>query len=74
MRYTPYHEPTTNDSGFVGGTHQHCGSKIEFVEELCYENVYFKNVRHVLTLDITQDIDEPLEVLVRWTNPEEIHL
>lgn len=57
-----------------GRTHQHCGSQIELVEKLRYKNVYLEYVRHVLTLDIAQDIDEPLEMFVGRTNPKEVHL
>ena len=46
-------------------SHQHCGSEVKFVEELRDENVHLEHVGHVLPLDVSQDVDEPLEVSVR---------
>lgn len=44
------------------------------MEKLRDENVDFENVRYVLPLDVAQHVDEPLEVLMGGTDPEEVHL
>ena len=44
------------------------------MEELSNENMHFEHVGDVFALDVTQDIDEPLEVSVRRTDPEEVDL
>lgn len=55
-------------------TYQHGGSKIELMEELRDEDVDFEDIGDILPLYVTKDVDKPLEVLVRRTYPEEIHL
>lgn len=55
-------------------TYQHSGPEIKLMEELRYEYVYLQHVGDIFALHVTQDVDEPLEVLVGWTNPEEIYL
>ena len=55
-------------------SHQHGGSEVKLVEELRDEDVHFEHVGHVLPLDVSQDVDEPLEVAVRRTDPEEVDL
>ena len=45
-------------------SHQHSGSEVKLVEELRDEDVHFEHVGHVLPLDVSQDVDEPLEVSV----------
>ena len=44
------------------------------MEELCDEDVHLEHVGHVLAFDVPQDVDEPLEVAVRRTDPQEVHL
>lgn len=44
------------------------------MEELRYENMDFQNVCDVLFLHISKDIDEPFEVFVWWTYPQEVYL
>ena len=46
-------------------SHQHGGSEVKLVEELRDEDVHLEHVGHVLPLDVSQDVDEPLEVSVR---------
>ena len=41
---------------------EHRGAEVELVEELRDEDVHFEHVGHVLPLDVSQDVDEPLEV------------
>jgi hypothetical protein len=53
---------------------QHRRSQIELVEKLRDEDVDLEDVRHIFLLDVAQHVDEPLEVLVRGTYPQEIHL
>lgn len=55
-------------------THQHGSPEIELVEELRDEDVYLEHVGDVLALHVAQHVDEPLEVLVRRTYPEEVYL
>ena len=43
---------------------QHCRPQVELVEELRDEDVHLEHVGHVLPLDVSQDVDEPLEVSV----------
>ena len=43
---------------------EHRGAEVELVEELRDEDVHFEHVGHVLPLDVSQDVDEPLEVSV----------
>lgn len=54
-------------------THQHRRAQIELVEELRDKYVYLQHIRHVLFLHIAQYIDEPLKVLMRRTDPKEVH-
>ena len=44
------------------------------MEELSNENMHFEHVGDVFALDVTQDIDEPLEVSVGRTDPQEVDL
>ena len=44
------------------------------MEELRDEDVHLQHVRHVLAFDVTQNVDEPLEVTMRRTNPQEVDL
>lgn len=53
---------------------QHGRPQIELVEELSDKDVNLKDIGDVLLLDISQDVDKPLEVLVRRTDPQEVHL
>lgn len=55
-------------------THEHRCPQIELMEELSDEDVNFKDVRYILPFNVSQNIDEPLEMFVRRTNPEEVHL
>jgi len=57
-----------------GATYEHGRSQVELVEELRDEDVHLKHVRHVLAFNVTQDVDEPLEVTVRRADPEEVDL
>ena len=45
--------------------YQHGCSEVKLVEELRDEDVHLEHVGHVLPLDVSQDVDEPLEVSVR---------
>lgn len=44
------------------------------MEELRDEDVYLEHVGDVLALHVAQHVDEPLEVLVRRTDPQEVYL
>ena len=59
---------------YIFWTYQHCCSQIEFVEELRDEDVHLEHVGDVLSLHVPQDVDEPLEVSVRRTDPQEVDL
>jgi hypothetical protein len=41
---------------------EHRSAQIKFVEELSDEDVHLQHVGHVLALDVSQDVDEPLAV------------
>lgn len=55
-------------------TYKHRRAQIELVEKLSYENMNLENVCYIFALHVSQDVNEPLEVLVRWANPEKIYL
>lgn len=55
-------------------SYQHSSPKVELVEELRDEDVDFKDIGDVLALNVTQNVDEPLEVLVRRADPQEVYL
>lgn len=55
-------------------TYQHSCSQIELVEELRDEDVHFQDVGDVFAFDVSQHINEPFEIPMRWTNPQEIYL
>ena len=44
------------------------------MEELRDEDVHLQNVGHVFPFHVPQDVDEPLEVPVRRTDPQEVDL
>ena len=44
------------------------------MEELRDEDVHLEHVGDVLPLDISEDVDEPLEVSVRRADPQEVDL
>ena len=44
------------------------------MEELRDEDVHLEHVGDVLPLDVSEDVDEPLEVSVRRADPEEVDL
>lgn len=53
---------------------QHGRSQIELVEKLSDEDVNLEDVGDILLLNVTKDVDEPLEVFVGRTDPEEVNL
>lgn len=55
-------------------SHQHCRPEIKFVEELSDENVHFQHVSDVVLLDISQHVNEPLELAVGRADPQEVDL
>lgn len=69
-----YQSPKIKDQKVSTTTYQHCRSQIKFVEELRDEYVYFQHIGYILLLHIAEHIDEPFEVLVRGTDPQEVHL
>jgi hypothetical protein len=44
------------------------------MEELCYKDVNLEYPIQVVLFNGIQDIHEPLEILVRRTDPEEVNL
>ena len=48
---------------------KHCCPQIELVKELRYEDVNLEDVGYVLAFNVTEDVDEPLKVLVRRAYP-----
>ena len=59
---------------FVLNTYQHCCSQIELVKELGYKYVNFQDICNVLFLDLSEDVNEPLELSVGLSDPEEVDL
>ena len=55
-------------------TYQHCCSQIELVKELGYKYVNFQDICNVLFLDLSEDVNEPLEALVAGTYPQKVDL
>lgn len=60
--------------GSVVSTYKHSGAQIELVKELRDKDVNLQHIGYVLPLHVTQYVDEPLEVFVGRTDPQEIHL
>ena len=44
------------------------------MEELSDENMHFKYIGNVFSFNVSEDIDEPLEVAMRRTDPQEVDL
>lgn len=44
------------------------------MEELRYENMYLKNLGHVLSLHVAQYVDKPFETFVAGAYPEKVDL
>lgn len=44
------------------------------MKELCNEYVNFKYIRYVFSFNISENIDEPFEMFVRWADPQKIDL
>ena len=43
-------------------SHQHCCSKIKFMEELSNKDVYLKYISNILLLNIPENFNKPLKV------------
>lgn len=39
------------------------------MKELRDKYVYFKYIRNVLSLNVSENVDEPFEMFVRWADP-----
>ena len=50
-------------------TNQHRCAQIKLMKELCDENVHLEHLGYVFAFDITQHLNEPLKVSMRWTDP-----
>ena len=59
---------------FILNTYQHRCSQIELVKELGYKYVNFQNICNVLFLHLSEDVNEPLELSVGLSDPEEVDL
>ena len=53
---------------------QHGCSQVKLVEEFRNENMHFQDICHVLPLNVTKYIDEPLKVPMRLADPQEVDL
>ena len=58
----------------IDETYQHSGSEIELLEELSDEDMDTDEVIGVVVFDITDDVSEPLVVLLGTGHPDEVHL
>ena len=52
---------------------EHCRPQVELVEELGDEDVHLQHVGHVFPLHVPEDVNEPLEISVGRTDPEEVN-
>ena len=68
------HAPSRYPLEVVLADVEHRGTDVELVEELGDEDVHLQHVGDVLLLHVAQNVDEPLKVLVRWADPEEVDL
>ena len=55
-------------------SYQHSRSQVELVEELGDEDVHLQHLGDVFLLHVSQHVDEPLETLVGWADPQEVYL
>ena len=55
-------------------THQHGGSEVELVKELCDKDVVFDQSLGISFLDILDDVGEPLPLLLAAGHPDKEHL
>ena len=51
---------------------EHRRPQVKLVEELGDEDVNFENIGHVSPFDVSQDINKPLKVTMRLTDPQEV--
>lgn len=54
--------------------YQHCSAYVILVTILCDKDVNVNNLVLILGLDITNDVSEPLKLLLTSTHPQEVHL
>lgn len=71
---TSEHTPLRDALKVVLANVQHGRPQVELVEELRNKDVHFEHVRDIFTFDISEHVDEPLEMAVARTRPQEIHL
>ena len=55
-------------------THQHGGTEVKLVKELCDEDVCLDQVLLVSFLNVSDDLREPLPLLLGTGHPDEEHL
>lgn len=55
-------------------TYEHRRSQVKLVKELRNKDVYLEHLRDVLSLDVPQDVNEPLKVTVGGADPEKVYL
>ena len=56
------------------GTYQHGGPEVKLVKELCDEDVDLHKIFRVLLLDLTDDISQPLKLVLGTGHPNEVDL
>ena len=49
--------------------YQHGGTQIELMKELRYKYVNFKHIRNVFSLNISENVNKPFEMFMRWADP-----
>ena len=59
---------------FSEWTHQHGGPDVEFLLELCDEDVCGDEVRSVCLLHLADDIGHPFKLALCASHPQEVHL
>ena len=56
------------------GTYQHGGPEVKLVEELGDEDVDLHKIFRVLLLNLTDDVGQPLKLVLGTSHPDEVNL
>lgn len=55
-------------------TYQHGGPEVKFVKELGDEDVDLHKIFRVLLLNLTDDVGQPLKLMLSTSDPDEVNL
>lgn len=56
------------------GTYQHGSSEVKLVKELCDEDVDLDKILCILLLNLTDDVSQPLKLVLGTSHPDEVNL